>query len=91
MREAQTLLDDPRERETYRALEKLVRKGRAEGDVTRLHANEDLVALVFAAFHQLMFEWAHRRDFPMAERSARMARLLAEALAPRPGERARRR
>ena len=85
MREAQSVLEDPRKRETHRAIEKLVRKGRAEGDVTRQHASEDLVALIFAAFHQLMFEWAHRADFPMAARSARMARLLADALAPRPG------
>ena len=83
MREAQAVREDPREREIHRAIEKLVRKGRSEGDVTRLHAIEDLVALVFGAFHQLMFEWAHRADFPIAERSARMARLLAEALKPR--------
>jgi AcrR family transcriptional regulator len=90
MREAQAVREGPGEREIHRAIEKLVRKGRSEGDVTRLHASEDLVALVFGAFHQLMFEWAHRADFPMAERSARMARLLAHALAPRPGEKTRR-
>jgi AcrR family transcriptional regulator len=87
MREAQAVREGPGGREIHRAIEKLVRKGRSEGDVTRLHASEDLVALVFGAFHQLMFEWAHRADFPMAERSARMARLLAHALAPRPRER----
>jgi AcrR family transcriptional regulator len=86
MREAQSF----HQREIHRAIEKLVRKGRSEDDVTRLHAIDDLVALVFGAFHQLMFEWAHRADFPMAERSARMARLLAQALAPRPGERRKR-
>jgi AcrR family transcriptional regulator len=84
MREAHSIREGPREREIHRAIEKLVRRGRAEGDVTRLHASEDLVALIFAAFHQLMFEWAHRADFPIAERSTRMARLLADALAPRP-------
>ena len=90
MREAEAVREDPREREIHRAIERLVRKGRAEGDVTRLHASEDLVGLVFGAFHQLMFEWAHRRGFPIAERSARMARLLAHALAPRPGEKGKR-
>ncbi len=81
--------DDPaRSREIHRAIEKLVRAGRAQRDVTRQHAIEDLVALVVGALSQLMLEWAHRDDFDVAERSARMARLLAEALAPRPGERA---
>lgn len=84
MREAEAVREDPGAREFYLALEKLVRRGRAEGDVTRRHAIEDLVALIFGAFHQLMFEWSHRADFEVAERSARMARLLAEALAPRP-------
>jgi AcrR family transcriptional regulator len=84
MREAESVRDDASDLEIYRAVQKLVRRGRAEGDVTRAHASEDLVALIFAAFHQLMFEWAHRADFPIAARSARMARLLADALAPRP-------
>ena len=90
MREAQSVREDPSDRKIHRAIEKLVRKGRAGGDVTRLHASEDLVVLIFAAFHQLMFEWAHHADFPIAERAARMARLLADALAPRPGARTRR-
>jgi AcrR family transcriptional regulator len=81
--------DDPaRSREIHRAIEKLLRAGRAQRDVTRRHAIEDLVALVVGALSQLMLEWAHRDDFPVAERSARMARLLGEAVAPRPGERA---
>jgi len=82
VREALTVREDPREREIHRAIETLVRRGRAEGDVTRLHASEDLVALIFGAFQQLMLEWAHRPDFPIAERSRRMARLLVDALAP---------
>jgi AcrR family transcriptional regulator len=83
MREAESVREDAADLEIYRAVEKLVRRGRAEGDVTRAHASDDLVALIFGAFHQLMFEWAHRADFPIAARSARMARLLADALAPR--------
>jgi AcrR family transcriptional regulator len=89
-REALAVREGPRERAIHRAFERLVRRGRAERDVSRSHATEDQVALVFGAFSQLMFEWAHRRDFPIAARSARMARLLADALAPRPGERSRR-
>jgi AcrR family transcriptional regulator len=84
LREAHVIRNDVRERQIHRAIEKLVRKGRSEGDVTREHPSEDLVALIFGGFYQLMFEWAHHPDFPIAERSARMARLLADALAPRP-------
>jgi len=78
------------ERAIHLAIGRLVRLGRAEGSVSRAHAIEDQAALIFGAFSQLMFEWAHRPDFPIAERSTRMARLLADALAPRPGERSRR-
>jgi AcrR family transcriptional regulator len=83
MREAESLFEDATELEMYRAVEKLVRRGRAEGDVTSSHAIDDLVGLIFGAFHHLMFEWTHRADYPIAARSARMARLLADALAPR--------
>jgi hypothetical protein len=82
MREAESVREEAADQEIYRAIERLVRRGRAEGDVTSSHASDDLVALIFGAFHQLMFEWAHRADFPIAARSARMARLLADALAP---------
>ena len=66
----------------HRAVEKLLRAGRAQGDVSRRHALEDQAALVLGALQNLYFEWTHRADFPIAERSARMARLLADALAP---------
>lgn len=42
--------------------------------------------LVLGALQNLFFEWTHRKDFPIAERSARMARLLADALAPAPAD-----
>ena len=38
---------------------------------------------MLGAFYHLVFEWTHRADFPIAERSARMARMLADVLAPR--------
>jgi AcrR family transcriptional regulator len=75
--------DDPaRMGALERAVERLLRVGRAQGDVSRRHALEDQAALVLGALQNLYFEWAHRADFPIAERSARMARLLADALAP---------
>jgi AcrR family transcriptional regulator len=82
-REALAVRESARERAIHQAFERMVRRGRAEGDVSRAHALEDQAGLIFGAFSQLMFEWAHRPDFPIAERSARMARLLADALAPR--------
>jgi AcrR family transcriptional regulator len=66
-----------------RAVAKLLRAGRARGDVSREHALEDQVALVQGAFHHLQLEWTQRKDFPIAARSTRMARMLADALAPR--------
>jgi len=82
--------DDPTDvRGLHRAVEKLIRRGRADGDVSRLHAVEDQAILVFGAQRDLMIAWAHRADFPIAERSARMARLLADALAPREAEKKR--
>ena len=67
-------------------IERLLRAGRMEGDVSRRHALEDQVALVLGTLQNLFFEWTHRQDFPIAERSARMARLLGDVLAPGPGE-----
>jgi AcrR family transcriptional regulator len=65
-----------------RGVEKLLRAGRAQGDVSRRHPLEDQAALVLGALQNLTFEWTHRADFPIAERSARMARMLADLLAP---------
>lgn len=70
-----------------RGVEKLLRAGRMQGEVSRRHPLEDQAALVMGALEHLFFEWTHREGFPIADRSARMARLLADALAPRPGER----
>jgi AcrR family transcriptional regulator len=69
-----------------RGIEKLLRAGRAQGDVSRRHALEDQAALVLGAMQNLFFEWTLRADFPIAERSARMARMLADVLAPGAGE-----
>ena len=82
--------DDPADiRGMHRAMEKLIRRGRAAGDVSRRHAVEDQAVLVLGALHELQVTWTHQSDFPIAERSARVARLLADALAPRAGERKR--
>jgi hypothetical protein len=75
--------DDPADiRGLHRAVEKLIRRGRSAGEVSRRYAVEDQAVLVLGALHDLMIAWTHRSGFPIAERSARMARLLADALAP---------
>jgi AcrR family transcriptional regulator len=65
-----------------RAMEKLLRAGRAQGDVSRRHTLEDQATLVLGAHQALVFEWTHQPDFPIAERAARLARMLADVLAP---------
>jgi hypothetical protein len=75
------------EKRIHDAMGRLVRSGIAAGEVTRRHALEDLVRLVYGALNLLMFEWANARDYPIAERSQRMARLLAHAIALAPDER----
>ena len=72
-----------RTRALDRAMAKLLRAGRTQGDVTREHALEDQVSMVLGAFYHLVLEWTHRRNFPIAARSARMARMLSDVLAPR--------
>ena len=73
----------------HRAVEKLIRRGRSAGDVSRLHTIEDQASLVLGALYDLTLAWAHRTDFPIVERSARMARLLADALSPSDAEKRR--
>lgn len=70
----------------HQAIGRLVRAGIANREVTRRHAPEDLVRLVYGALNMLMFEWADAPDFPIAENASRMARLLAHAVAPAPDE-----
>lgn len=74
-----------REREIDAAFESLLRTGVAEGGVTRRHALPDLVDLVTGAFYTLVFAWS-KGEGGIAERGERMARLLGDALAPRPDE-----
>ena len=74
--------DSTRVRSLNDAIAGLLRAGRSQGDVSRRHALDDQVALVLGSLEHLFFEWTHRPDFPFAERAARMARVLADVLAP---------
>ena len=52
-----------------RGVEKLLRLGRTQGDVSRRHALEDQAALVLGALQASFFEWTQRSDFPIALRA----------------------
>jgi AcrR family transcriptional regulator len=64
----------------------LVRDGRAQGDVTRRHAEATLTEMVLGAFYALMFGWANLEGYPFRTRALAAGRFLGEALAPAPGE-----
>src|SRR5262245_18496765 len=87
-RVSQAEADPEGESRIQQAIGRLVRAGIASGDVTRRHAPEDLVRLVYGALNLLMFEWASAPDYPVVENARRMARLLADAIAPTPERRA---
>ena len=79
--------DDPAGiRALHRSVGKLIRRGRAAGDVSRRHAIEDQAALILGALHDLQIAWTHQAGFAIAERSARMSRMLADVLSPAAGE-----
>lgn len=90
-RSSQVNADLEGERHIREAIERLVRSGIDAGEVTREHEVEDLVLLIFGALNTLMLEWASISDYPIAERSRRLAQLLAHAIAPAAGRRAARR
>src|SRR5262249_12637724 len=83
---SQSDADPQGESRVQQAIGRLVMAGIPAGEVTRQHALEDIVRLVYGALNLLMFEWANAPDYPIPERSQRMARLLAHAIAPAPGE-----
>lgn len=86
-RASQADADPEGERRIQAAIGALVSSGIEAGEVTRRHELEDLVLLVFGALDRLMHEWANAPDYPIAERSPRLARLLAHAIVPAPDER----
>jgi AcrR family transcriptional regulator len=85
-RVSQSDTDPEGESRIQQAIGRLVRAGIANREVTRRHAPEDLVRLVYGALNMLMFEWANAPDYPIAENASRMARLLSHAIAPAPDE-----
>jgi len=64
----------------------IVEDGLALGDVTRRHDPQTLTEMILGAYYVLIFNYAKLDDFPVRERGHAAARLLADALAPRPEE-----
>jgi len=83
---SQEVDSEERARRIHDAFETLIRRGQRDGDVTRRHRLDVLVQLSVGAFYVLMSDWAGRPDFDIARCVREMADLLAESLAPRPGE-----
>lgn len=64
------------------AIHALITDGVEAGDVTDRRPTEDLTLLIVGTLQMLIFEWSQAPDYPIAERTERMAQLLADAIAP---------
>ena len=64
----------------------IVEDGLALGDVTRRHDPQALTEMILGSYYVLIFNYANLDDFPVRERGHAAARILADALAPRPEE-----
>jgi AcrR family transcriptional regulator len=75
-----------RVRRLHAAFRGIVDDGLAQGDVTRRHDPQALTEMILGAYYVLIFNYANLDDFPIRERGHAAARILADALAPRPEE-----
>jgi AcrR family transcriptional regulator len=75
-----------RARSLHAAFRGIVDDGLAQGDVTRRHDPQALAEMILGAYYVLIFNYANLDDFPIRERGHAAARILADALAPRPEE-----
>jgi AcrR family transcriptional regulator len=73
-------------RRLHAAFRGIIDDGLALGDVTRRHDPQALTELILGSYYVLIFNYANLDDFPIRERGQAAARILADALAPRPEE-----
>ena len=73
-------------RRLHAAFRGIVEDGLALGDVTRRHDPQALTEIILGAYYVLIFNYANLDDFPIRERGHAAARILTDALAPRPEE-----
>jgi AcrR family transcriptional regulator len=69
-------------RRLHDAFEEIVCDGERAGDLRPGHDVETLTDVVLGTFYSLIFNWAHRDDFPLRERANAAASFLADALGP---------
>jgi len=68
------------------SIQGLIEEGLVRGDVTRRHDPLALTELILGAYYVLVFNYANLDDFPVRERAAAAADVLADALARKPEE-----
>lgn len=73
-------------RRLHAAFRGIVEDGLSQGDVTRRHDPQALTEMILGAYYVLIFNYANLDDFPIRERGLAAARILADAMAPRPEE-----
>jgi AcrR family transcriptional regulator len=73
-------------RRLHAAFRGIVEDGLSQGDVTRRHDPQALTEMILGAYYVLIFNYANLDDFPIRERGHAAARILADAMAPRPEE-----
>ena len=73
-------------RRLHAAFRGIVEDGLSQGDVTRRHDPQALTEMILGAYYVLIFNYANLDDFPIRERGHAAARILADAVAPRPEE-----
>jgi len=69
-------------RRLHDAFAEIVSDGELAGELRPGHDVETLTDVVLGTFYSLIFNWAHRDDFPLRERAMAAARFLAAALGP---------
>ena len=78
------LHDSPEESELVRRLHdafaQIVAEGIEDGELPRDHDPETLGDVVLGTFYSLIFNWAHRENYPLRARANAAARFLASAL-----------
>jgi len=73
-------------RRLHAAFRGIVEDGLSQGDVTRRHDPQALTEMILGAYYVLIFNYANLDDFPIRERGLAAARILSDAMEPRPEE-----
>ena len=69
-------------RRIHQAFLELVCDGVEAGEISAHYDPESITETILGSFYSMMFNWAHRDGYPIAQRAAENARFLADAIAP---------